>query len=227
MKRCILTDTHSRDPRPFIEKMSSCFDSWAFLGDYDNPEVLNYLRTMPGDNIVIVGNHEYDFAMGRVPDSSYILFREKILEKLWENADEEKEFVLDCIEDVDGERCGVRVIRGDAGRRVAYAHSNIGLRTWSNLSERLCRPNKPLGFMEDAFRNLVNKGVGIMLRGHDHVSRIFSIDGEGSDFREGKIRREEIFLDPNRRYIISVGAFVDGKYAVYDEGKQSVSFCSV
>jgi len=68
------------------------------------------------------------------------------------------------------------------------------------------------------------KGYSLFFRGHDHYPQVWSVKREENPINaemhfEGNPSQGscEIYLQPNRRYIVSVGAFIRDSYAIFDE----------
>lgn len=250
MKRGILTDLHSTSPFDFIQSMKGIIDDWAFLGDYDDPKLLKGLIALGGDRILTIGNHDYFFAL-RAPHMSFTeegSLRWNELVYSWGESEEETDFVGYCVEDIEGAREGVRVLRDGKFGKVLYTHSKFSQEICESLSDRLgpsrgrfsvpednlaAKLNSDDGWvlsLRENFQEMVRRDVGVMFRGHDHGGfyggyRICSADRDGRNIEMNSVGYDERFVfNANKRYVVSVGPFSVGDYAVFDEDANSVEF---
>jgi len=89
------------------------------------------------------------------------------------------------------------------------------LSEWKREDESIIRNN--LLIMKE-------KNISIFFRGHDHLPRAHSVGKEENPLTAGihfhgnpTLREDELLLEPERRYIVSVGAFIRDSYAIFDE----------
>jgi len=80
------------------------------------------------------------------------------------------------------------------------------------------------------FLVMKQKGYFIFFRAHDHNQRGWSICKNENPLTAGMhfhgnptLREYELLLEPERRYIVSVGAFTRDSYAIFDEKKFKVT----
>jgi hypothetical protein len=226
MERGILTGLHSNSPKSFMESMKDCIDGWAFLGDYDDPKILRELMDLGRDRILIIGNHEYDFATIE-SSSEEVSQKNNELFYDWKNSEDEKNFVLDCVDDLETNDHGVRVFRPGNYGSILYTHSNIGRNLEASLKDRF---RYDIHVVEDNFIEMAKRNIHIMFRGHDHKgmigdSRVITSNREGLDLLVEPFNLEVPFsFSGDRRYIVSVGAFRFGDYAIFDDVDNSVIF---
>jgi len=224
MKRCIVADLHSEGPEVLVAKMQGQVDGWAFLGDYDDPRILRYILKAVKNRLIVIGNHDYMFARGDCPISRFTEGREDKLKKLWKEYEDEREFVLDCVDDLEGGVVGVRVMRQENSVNVAYVHAALGSTFTQSINDRFYCDDEQESARADNFTKMVENNVGLMFRGHDHLAAILSSNLGGKDIR----KEEFISLIPfmfktDRRYVVNVGAFVDENcYAIHDSDANSV-----
>jgi hypothetical protein len=72
------------------------------------------------------------------------------------------------------------------------------------------------------------RNVRIMFRGHDHISYSggVPIDGltDARNINDLFSMARIVVLDKNKRYIISVGAFIEAEYALFDTNTRKLEF---
>lgn len=228
MKRCIVADLHSLGPEILVERMQGQVDSWAFLGDYDDPQILKQIITLGQDKIITIGNHDYALALGDCPISRYTEGREERLIEIWKENENEREFVLDCVDDLEGRIVGLRVIREGKFGNVAYTHAAIGMTLTQSLNDRFYCDEEQESAKADNFRKMTEKSINLMFRGHDHMQGILSSNLDGKDIKkENFLQCVPFMFSRNRRYVVTVGAFVENNcYAIHDEDTNSVVLTS-
>lgn len=204
-------------------------------------------KLLGAEKAILVGNHDYPFMLesqetgnARLPLSLEEDFGEKEygeeVEK-WRRCPVLKEFAKRYLK---RENMFVHVEDSKRGD-IVYCHSSL---YDSKCKERECAPVKylPYQVMESFFsheegvkrennpiiRNnflvMKQKGYSIFFRAHDHTQIGWSICKDENPLTTGMhfheyptIRDFELTLEPKRRYIISVGAFIRDSYAIFDE----------
>ena len=228
MKTFIASDFHGRSPKNLVDTLYSNgkIDNAIFLGDYDEPFVLKDILELEINKIVLVGNHDYDFAHGNEVYSPSLHHSQEKYLLLWGNSNE-GDYIREAAKNVEGTRNGLRVVRKSGKNRIAYVHGGIindysgglPLEVWS----RLVDTNE--GFSQEkkvafTFKEMERSNYNILFRGHDHFSGIFSSDNYGKvESSWGGV------LDTNKRHIVNIGPFVGGNYALFDEKNEKLEFC--
>jgi hypothetical protein len=228
MKRCLVADLHGVSPSVLIGGMSKQVGGWAFLGDYDDPRILKEIRALSGDRIVTIGNHDYYYA---VEKPSFIMFgspeiikRAEDTRRLWNEHEDEKEFVFDCIENPWGSVFGVTASKPGRFGNVLYTHASLNQLLTHALSERFYSQRRRYEAIVENFFRMKEKDVCLMFRGHDHISAILSSNLEGGEIREEYFPELVPFrFNEGRRYIVSVGNFSKDNYAVFDDEEYEVT----
>jgi len=249
MKTLLLTDLHGKDPSRLIRGVAEKegIEALAVLGDLDTPEVLQWIQESVNQyNLRFVytpGNHEYNFVRNMGLSSTDMVTDIKVLRdgKLrpafhtksateyfseWDAAPEQKQFVLDSSKRmrVDFPNLGLIV----ADHEIVYAHASLVDMDriekdapdimWGRLlrnKEKLKANFKAMGEIND-FR--------LFFRGHDHIHSVrHSVDGDYVRYFDEIIGKYKINLEDTRS-IVTVGAFVDGRYAIYDSEAQEIDF---
>jgi hypothetical protein len=228
MKRGILTDLHSISPTLFVDRMRrQGIDGFAFLGDDDDPGVLREILDLQYDKVIVPGNHDYGFCMDMEFSSKDVGNRFGELVRKWKIYDE-REFVIDAIDALEGEKEGIRIVRPEVFGNVIYTHSQIGPTVFSSFWDRLAIPITNADAICDNFLEMGKRDAKIMFRGHDHVNRIFSGNLGGEDFMIHNFSHGKPFVfERDRRYIVSVGAFKVGDFAIFDNEHRSVILDSI
>jgi hypothetical protein len=198
-------------------------DSWAFLGDYDDPIILKQIIELKKDRIITIGNHDCFYASPAGTRFAVGSAEMQRLMDLWKEHENEREFVLDCIENSEEDIFGVRIIRESNLGKLMYVHASFGNTTTQCLNDRFYYEAEREEAIADNFRNMVSRDIKILFRGHDHLNRILSSDLNGKNIREENVKELIPFsFELNRRYAVSVGGFFDNHYAVHDEEGGSI-----
>lgn len=233
MKDLLLTDLHGHAPVKLIRRYAGrTVDRVICLGDFDNPQILEYLLDIDLDKIIVLGNHDYCHARGEVLGgmprnmgamSSYLM---------WLKCKRARDFVLDKTQDIEAvdDRSGLRVITTLGGRNILYVHGllaghpgddpTLSCYIWGRLFPHT---NAKL---EINFVAMLNQNFWMMVRGHDDFATIWSLVVEGS---EAKMTREltglgKLKLDMEKHYIVSLGSFLHGHFALMDRDKLTIEF---
>lgn len=234
MKTAIMSDFHSVSPIECVKRLhGDGIERFAFLGDYDEPSVLRDILDLDVDKIVLVGNHDYEFVRGKEVFSPKLKSRPSDYIEKWADCPEGK-FIENSSTIYRGRKRGMKVI--DRSKRpTVYVHGCLvnGVAWEVRIPEIWGRLNNPrVPEITDEQRRFYNlremkkKNYDIMFRGHDHFNGIVSALKK-NDFRHsGGIDFSQFGMDleKNKRYIVSVGAFCEGKYAIYDDVAGNVRF---
>lgn len=237
MRYVLISDLHSRSP----ERVLGEGDRVIALGDYDNPEVLERLLGIEGA-VVCIGNHDHwlvtewkysqDYRRGLkkrgLPEFGSLEYLE--LMESWQKSFRAREYVEREARG-QGDVAGLKTC-DIAGRRIACVHSSL-LR--GECSERMpCSLwTKPINdyVIGENFRQMQKMRYWLLLRGHSHMASAISVDGNadlGKDrFSMNDCKMEfgrRFRLNEDRRYVISVGGFFEGEYAVLDDEALEIEF---
>jgi predicted phosphodiesterase len=229
MKTLIASDFHSRSPKDLVGSLCSSGEIGraVFLGDYDEASVLRDILELDIDKIVLVGNHDYELAHGRRIYSPNLRRPLEEYYEIWGDTEEGK-FIRNASKIKNGIKQGMKVIRRNGRKRIVYVHGGIindnsgdlPFEVWSRLDNNRHGDGQKEKVLS-TFNRMKDCDYDLMFRGHDHRSQVFSLDGDGRiDYSRGGI------LNPKRKHIISVGAFVNGDYAIFDEDSMELEFNS-
>ena len=235
MKSLVISDLHgSFMPSIIDDAKKAGIERLVCLGDYDEPKILKQVLDLKMKKIVLIGNHDYYLCRGLNLTSSD-LHKDIDYYDLWEDTSEAK-FVLNASEKQirkKGLKAGIKIYESINGKRVVYVHgglcssffeeNNIPVEIWARFLQQKYR--------SDIITNLLRmqkEKIDIMFRGHDHKPAL--ITGYNRDLSlpilEGdtNVLLEETKFEKGKRYIVCLGKFMHGSYAIYDSSKQSVKF---
>lgn len=227
MKTLLLADLHGRNPSWLINFFAKekGIEKLAVLGDIDAPDILQKVRQVSAQNnlrlIYTPGNHEYH-AVNREKG----LYERTVLEsyaKKWDSFPEEKQFVKDASKTNASDKSLIV-----ADKEIVYAHASlvdgpsvqnphVSDIVWGRLqfSDDLLALNfKKMRELDD-FR--------LFFRGHEHAPAIYTYDASTTKKLDNFTGKFSLDLD-NSIAIATVGAFCDGRYAVYDSENQEIDF---
>lgn len=229
MKYAIVADLHSVSPEPVLGEG----DRVIALGDYDNPKILEDLLRIP-DAVICIGNHDHRLVVEyQFPNihkewlGSYFLPAPKTKEyfrlmKRWNNNETARRYVEAEASERNG-LVGLKEIEL-SGKKVACIHSS--LIRGESLDRAPCslwtKMSNDWVYGEN-FRQMRAREYWLLLRGHSHCSSAVSVPDNADLSRESfsmnrcKMEFDNKFtLDGNRMYLLSLGIFRWGEYAVYD-----------
>ena len=141
----------------------------------------------------------------------------------WDGFPKERQFVLDAIE---GKIPDTGLIVSD--NEIVYAHASLADigRVDSNVPDFVWgRLLYHLGKLSKSFDEMGNlNDFRLFFRGHDHLNAITVQKGNIIQETEfGYWGKRKIDIE-NTRTIVSVGAFYEGEFALYDNETQEVDF---
>lgn len=232
MKSLIITDMHGKDPIGLVEyHVAKGVERLVCLGDYDIPQVLEKIRKLNMPKILLVGNHDYHHVTYRDIKSKLMRLSREEYEDLWDDYPAEKDFIKEAIAK-NTQDAGI-IVTGKAGKRnLVYVHAS--LLDWD--AEETGLPHIWGRFVDESkivenFRAMQKQNYDIMFKGHDHVSRVLT--RAKTDTQENPVVLErgvsfepnpKVLLGINSLHIVSVGAFYQGEYAIFDDKKAEVTF---
>jgi hypothetical protein len=230
VRTLIFSDLHSRDPTDLAEAMlmSREVDKIAFLGDFGNyllfERILQFRKDFAGvPMVIIMGNHDYHYANGqRVSSKSSELSPEELVGQ-WSNSGLKGKILCPTKRIWTGETIRDRsLLYSHAGLSGSVDYEGVDPRLWTRLI-------LPGGVFYDEnirsnFNSMAIQEAHIKFRGHDHYPAVFSQDIK--DPRDSfKVSLDKIVkLEEGHRHIVSVGAFYDGNYTIFDEDSSVVEF---
>lgn len=227
MKTLLLTDAHGRQVSDFIQEQRERegIERVVFLGDYDTPQVVREIRKLDIPKIMIIGNHDYYFAKGGYWYSPMQTLSEEKYMELWDNAQSEKDFLLEALQG-NCQNAGVKVSEKIRKRTLTYVHGSL----WYKPQEDDLQGNIPylwgrIRSREDAekiFPIMQKQHIWVLFKGHDHNHRLFIKDKMG--ILGGELGTDNWNLKNDKRYIVSIGPWKEGEYAIFDSDKRSISF---
>lgn len=231
MKSLILSDFHGRCPLKFIKaQRRKGIDRLVSLGDYDDPEILEGILDLDMDKILLVGNHDYNFVNGEVLSSGYLEKSAQEYFEDWERSPDAKDFVLG-LGDVNAKRArkrnGYKVVGRVGDLRAAYIHGSLAKEGDDYLVwGRLCEKDWTI---RENFRQMQKLRYDVLIRGHDHMAAAISLN-KGDQAYHGEINLESdnpVILSGDKRYILGMGSFVEGDYAVLDDSDMSLKYGNI
>jgi len=225
MKTLLIADTHGKNPSNFIRQMiDKKIEQVVFLGDYDTPKILKRSKEIELRKKIIVGNHEFHYVYGVELRGNLMESSSNSYVSLWDENPLEKKFILDAI-------LGKITYAGltleeeiEDGSKIAYCHGGIVSKNSSRteIVESIWQRAKCPEDIEINFKKMKEKNYSILFRGHDHEH--FTIFLNGLSSLIGKSIENKIKLLNGNRYIVSVGSFYYGDYAIFDSKSREIEY---
>lgn len=231
MKTLLFTDSHGRDPTELIDwaVKAEGIEKLVSLGDLDTPDVLRkFLQKATQHNLsyrLAIGNHDYHYVVKHWGTGSHEEARYSASDAIsdWDMSPIEKQFILNANE---GKNPYAGLIVPD--NEIVYAHASLqdvpsdevsGVTdiVWGYLFKSAAKIDA--NFEEMARRD----DFRLFFRGHDHQNNLFTPEGNFTGDYFGYWGKYKIDIE-NARTIVTVGAFLDGKFALYDSKTQEVDF---
>lgn len=220
MKNIILSDLHSGNPFDVLERES--FDRAVFLGDYDNPLLLEQILEID-NNIILTGNHDHAFSTGLKISSPRMLGSYEEYYRAWHTHDKARDFVLESIHIKRGRKKGLSVVETSESGKHVFVHAGIkanpvyGLyipELWDRLiDEEACFSKSAVSYI---FRLMQQRRYDVVFRGHDHFSGVFSLK-KYKPASQFSIEDEREGVLKGKRYIVNIGEFRRGEYVLFDD----------
>jgi len=222
MLTAIMSDFHSLNPMKVIERLKQQgVERFAFLGDYDNPEILEQLLELEADKLFVPGNHDAAFVRGEEIYSPELTMGWQEYTNLWKQHPRARDFVLKQSES------GLKLEKRFGGRKIVYVHgllTDCDAEGHPNLWGRI---TNSLSSLEN-LKRMSQGNYWLMIRGHDHYPSVSSL--HKTRCKSGKGLKEhwqsEIRLDTERRYIISLGSFKKGHYSILNSRNLTLKMIS-
>lgn len=235
MKSFIASDFHGKNPCSLVKDLvgGGEVNRAVFLGDYDEPRILEDIMSLDVDKVVLTGNHDYNLAHGEEVYSQDLY--KPIIEylEMWKDGLAGK-FVRENSDVTKGIRKGIKVVRRHGGKRVLYLHGClVGSfnETPTEVWGRILHDNDGDFSRERRvicnFCEMKKAGYWTMFRGHDHFPVVFSTNKREYSENLKQIKSSidnEICLGGEDMNIVSVGAFVEGSYVLFDDESGKVEF---
>ncbi len=236
MKSIIISDLHSVSPVDLVRKVQKeeGIKRAVFHGDYDDPKVLKEILDLDIDKIVLIGNHDHAHVMEDEINSSRLRHSCEEYWGMWGGSEEMSDFVCDSARMKVGKKRGLRVVERIKGKKAVYVHGTIAVdplhphqtpELWGRLVDHDAHDNSQVSRLIRNFQEMRKRDYWIMFRGHDHFSGVASL-------REGYDLKKLVSFNGdnpckfrgNTRYVVSVGGFYEGKYALFDDKKMTIEF---
>ena len=223
MKTIFISDMHGRDPSYLVrkERRENGIEQAVFLGDYDTPEVLRELRKIKIPKKFVVGNHELHYAYDLELMSPLMGKSWEEYVELWQKNPRELKFIEEAIK---GRKDAGLILEDKLGKRkIVYCHGGIidegspdsdapGY-VWQRMFDERTIVN--------TFAKMIEKKYWALFRGHDHSGTILGLNKyHNLTHPEGW----KVKLENENRYIINIGAFYHGDYAILDSSKKTLEF---
>ena len=245
MKTLIISDLHGENPSEFIsQQIKQGIEKLVALGDYDAPEILEYLLDDLGiPKIILIGNHDYDLARGIHVESNFLKAPSQHYIALWRNGEfsRAREFVLKngkLRDNKDETMGGLIALEKLNEKKIVYVHASlpspdkegkekIREMLWRRMVDSETSDSDDEATFYGHFRNfelMARKNYWLMFRGHGHFSGVLSQDA--SDIK-GAFKLEEemsLKLNESKRYIVNIGSFRLGDYAVFDSETMTIEY---
>ena len=225
MKILLVADSHGKRPLNFVRQMMDRkIEQVVFLGDYDTPEVLKDLIEIDLRKKFIVGNHDFHYVYGIGIEGHMMENTDVGYTNLWGKNPEEKKFILDAV-------CGKILNAGltleeeiEEGIKIAYSHGGIvdEINSKQKIIDSLWQRAKYPEDVKINFEKMAEKNYKILFRGHDHEHSTIVLNG--SNGLMGKSIENKIKLFNGNRYIVSVGSFYYGDYAIFDSTTREIEY---
>jgi len=235
MKIAIISDLHGEHPKRLVEKcLEEDFSCFAFLGDYDTPQIVDYLMSLRvPDNIVLMGNHDYHHNIG-----DNLVCRD-FDSRAWLRYQDARDFIERWSLVEDNMHFGLKTSRFVDGIKIGFVHSSLqpGIKPslkqnylWGNLDT----PKEQI----ENFRAMTSFNMDLLFRGHEHTPYILNIN-RGQNLSGVGVELDEVakavtrttpgfdnplVLGSDRRHVISVPAFKYRGYAIFDSETSSLEF---
>jgi len=227
MKTLFLTDIHNHDKDSCIDSIKDIISKenpkkLVFLGDVDIPEILEEILSLDIEKKVLIGNHDYNWARKDFVCSKLLKFDSQYYQEQWQKNPYARDFVLDNSQEVipkPKRKKGLKIIEKVNGYKFIYVHGNIiNDDRLSLIWDRLYDDELKTGRLSDTFRTMQKRNYDILIRGHDHVSSVFSINKRQDPYKHDPVELANTFeLSKENRYIINLGAFFQGVYGLLED----------
>ena len=226
MQIVIMSDFHSHDPSELIKKLfEDGFRKFYLLGDFDEPKILEKNLS----HHLCLGNHEIELVDGVDISSGYFLNSTSYYHGIW-NHGAGREFVMNHRKKTISRKSGMSIVSWLENKKILFLHGSLSYAQkpdenpliWGSLS-----PDRNSFFYSDIKKNFFSmkqRNIDILFRGHDHEPIVFE---EWFDSSTNFVSYPEVsgkFSLKEARYIITVGAFCEGNYCVYDSINKTVDF---
>lgn len=234
MKTFIASDFHGNNPTGLVRSLvkNEGIGRAVFLGDYDEPEILRDILDLEIDKIVLIGNHDYDFCFGEYISSPNL---KRPLEEYWRLWGEtvEGKYGRKCVEITKGIKRGMKAVRRIGNKRAVYVHGSlVSVQCEESPTEVWGRIlYGDYGFTRERrvicnFREMKKENYWVMFRGHDHFPITFStnIRDYSENIKQVNSSIEDTILKKGDMHIVSVGAFVEGEYSVFDDKTRKLEY---
>jgi predicted phosphodiesterase len=249
MKTLITADWHYANPITFLKEKikKEKIDRLAFLGDCSRPDILEKFIEMNIPKICLLGNHDHPFAYslknGMLHKSVDCLgISDEEIDKrakIWRTNDTLRNYARKFIAKKDGEvNFGYSEKIGND--KIHYVHGLLYYPFDNRLSEQLWgfllnnRGSVNDNILKQNLLEMINQDYRILFIGHTHRKEVYSVETKVNPmispiWYQGNpnLKEQDLKLEYNRRYIISVGAFCDGDYGIFDDERREVRLAKI
>jgi len=220
-----MSDFHGKSPVQLVERLqNSGVERAVFLGDYDNPQILKEILKLEIDKIVLIGNHDYEFASGDEVYSQLLEMPSHKYPLWWRDCPDEQRFVLGCYKIRQGRKKGIKVVRGSDNGKIVYVHGALvskgGFSTPHEVWARMILDKSKIA----NFKEMQRKNYWVLFHGHDHERKVLTLDKGESAENFQDLNWRNFKLDAGKRYIIGIGGFWFGDYALFDDETLNLEF---
>lgn len=235
MKILIVSDLHGEHPKGLVEQsLEDGVECFAFLGDYDTPQVVDYLMNLEvPDKIVLIGNHDYYHARGE------ILECRDFDSRAWQRYQDAREFIERWSQVEDDIHFGLKATRTFNNARLGFVHASLQPQKPDSLKLNYLWGNldTPCEQVEN-LREMSKLGLEILFRGHEHIPYVLSISAEQDLNGQGlelekiapriKMRtpgfNKKLRLSSDEKCIVSTPAFKYGGYTIFETTTRELEF---
>lgn len=223
MKILLVSDMHGKNPSRLVKDMENRgVEKVVFLGDYDTPEILR--ETMQTELIknFIVGNHDLHYIYeiridGKTMEGSYLNYARQ-----WDKNPSEKKFIENAIKGKSFNAGLTLEQKIEDGGKIAYCHGGIILKNSSEdeILDGLWQRMNSIENIKINFDKMEKQKYDILFRGHDHSASTIILNGFNNQM--GRTLDNKINLLKGNRYIVSIGSFYYGDYAIFDSKTREI-----
>lgn len=223
-----MSDFHSTNPCDIVKTLhkQGRIDRAAFLGDYDEPSILEEILDLKIDKMVLAGNHDYSFVADEEIYSPKLFRTFDEYVELWEKHKKAKKFVQDSEKTEKGLKKGLKVVRRHQGKKVCYVHGSLADEDL-DIGEQWGRLIDDYGLLPskitENFQKMQEQDYWILFRGHDHMRTAFKNSKDNTYYGIYETMEETKFrLDKKYRYVISIPPHYLGYATLFDDEKMEV-----
>lgn len=242
MRTLIISDCHGINPCKNFNDFKE-FNKLVFLGDYDNPKILEDILSLEIEKTVLIGNHDYHLALNySMPEEEKVYLKSDFLpdfeeeKEKYNQLEEERQkhekarkFIEDSAKFQLGNRAGLEIVQMLNNEKVVFTHGFLlvdNSRPHYQLGGRLFGKfgAKHDFAIEGNFKIMREQNYWILFRGHDHIPFVLNTDRVIKNSKIALEPTNKVCFKKDKLYIVTSGCFaLNGEYSILDEEKMELS----